>query len=180
MECKGPMFSLAMAGVSMFGVSAFITLYGLRNGLSLTDAALLLTFFNVGSILLEVPIGWISDRFDRRYMIVICTFLCMVCAVYLPMAIYVNYQAWTLAFIWGGVVGAIYSLALTIVGEQFEGEELISANAGYSVMEGLGGTAGILLIGLSMDMLGSDGLPYVIMLSTILYFSFALTRYRVV
>lgn len=180
MVCKGPMFSLAMAGVSMFGVSAFITLYGLRNGLSLTDAALLLTFFNVGSILLEVPIGYLSDRFDNRYMIVICTFLCMVCAVYLPMAIYVNYQAWILAFVWGGVVGAIYSLALTIIGERFEGEELIAANAGYSVMEGLGGTAGILLIGFSMDYLGSDGLPYVIMFSAILYFSFALTRYRVI
>ena len=180
MECKGPMFSLALAGVSMFGVSAFITLYGLRNGLSLTDAALLFTFFNVGAIMLEIPIGWISDRFDRRYMIVICTFLCMVCAVYLPIAIYVNYQAWILVFIWGGVVGSIYSLALTIVGEQFEGEDLIGANAGYSVMEGLGGTAGILLIGFCMDILGADGLPYVIMFSSIFYFSFALTRYRVV
>ena len=104
----------------------------------------------------------------------------MVCAVYLPIAIYVNYQAWILVFIWGGVVGSIYSLALTIVGEQFEGEDLIGANAGYSVMEGLGGTAGILLIGFCMDILGADGLPYVIMFSSILYFSFALTRYRVV
>lgn len=179
-QCKGPMYSIAMAGVSMFGVTAFITLYGLKNGLTLTDAALLLTFFNLGAIILEIPIGYIADRFDSRYMIVICSFLCMVCAVYLPIAIYVNYQAWLLVFLWGGVVGAIYSLALTIIGERFNDEELIAANAGYTVMEGAGGTLGILLIGFCMQFLGADGLPYVIMFSAILYFSFALTRYRIV
>lgn len=179
-QCKGPMYSIAMAGVSMFGVTAFITLYGLQNGLTLTDAALLLTFFNLGAIILEIPIGYVADRFDSRYMIVICSFLCMVCAVYLPIAIYVNYQAWLLVFLWGGVVGAIYSLALTIIGERFNNEELIAANAGYTVMEGAGGTLGILLIGFCMQFLGADGLPYVIMLSAILYFSFALTRYRIV
>jgi MFS family permease len=103
----------------------------------------------------------------------------MVCAVYLPIAIYVNYQAWVLLFIWGGVIGAMYSIALALIGERFEGEELVAANAGYSVMDSAGGTAGILLIGFSMDTFGSDGLPYVIMLASIIYFSFALTRYRV-
>lgn len=179
MRAKGPMFAVAMGGVSIFGVTAFITLYGIRNDLSLADATLLLTCFMLGSLFLEAPLTWLSDFFDRRYVIVGSSFLSMICAVYLPIAIYVNYQAWILLFIWGGVIGAIYSTALALIGDRFEGEELVAANAGYSIMDAAGGTVGILLIGFLMDAFGADGLPYVIMFASILYFSFALTRYKV-
>jgi len=180
MQTKGPMFAIAMAGVSYFGVCAFITLYGMRNALPLHESALLLSCFMMGVLLLEAPLTWVSDFIDRRYVIVIAAFMSMICAVYLPIAIYVNYQAFILLFLWGGVTGAIYSTSLALIGDKYEGDELVTANAGYSIMEASGGTAGILLIGSAMDLLGSDGLPYVIMLASILYFSFALTRYRVV
>jgi len=179
MQAKGPMFAVAMAGVSLFGVSGFITLYGLRNGLALTEASLLLSAFMLGALFLEAPLTWLSDFCDRRYAIVVNAFLCMLCAVYLPIAIYESYQAWVLLFVWGGVIGSVYSTALTLIGEKFNGEDLITANAGYSIMDSGGGTIGIALTGVSMTLFGSDGLPYVIMLASIVYFSFALTRYRV-
>lgn len=179
-NAKGPMFAVAMGGVSFFGVCAFITLYGMKNHLPLNESALLLSLFMMGSLLLETPLTWVSDFIDRRYVIVIAAFLSMICAVYLPIAIYVNYQAYILLFLWGGVIGTIYSTALALIGDKYEGDTLVAANAGYSIMDAAGGTGGILLIGYTMDSFGSDGLPYVIMLSSIIYFSFALTRYKVV
>lgn len=180
MANKGAMFSICMAGVSQFGVAAFITIYGLKNGLSIADSALLLTSFMLGSLILEVPIAWLSDYFDRRYFIVMCSFACMVCAVCLPIAIYVPLQAWVLVFIWGGVIAGIYSVSLAIIGDKYEeDDEVIASNAGYSLMESIGGTLGIIVIGLSMQHLGTDGMPYTIMLASVLYFSFALTRYRI-
>ncbi|MBE0366068.1 hypothetical protein PULV_b0806 [Pseudoalteromonas ulvae UL12] len=179
-NCKGAMYSIAMAGVSQFGVAAFITIYGMKNGLSLHDASLLLTSFMIGSLVLEVPIAWLSDYFDRRYFIVWCSFASMVCAVYLPIAIYTPLQAWILVFIWGGVIAGIYSVSLALVGEKYpDDDEAVAANAGYSLMESIGGTLGIVAIGFSMEKLGTDGMPYVIMFASILYFSFALTRYRI-
>lgn len=180
LSAKGPMFAVAMGGVSIFGVTAFITLYGLRNGMSLENASLLLSFFMLGALFLETPITWLSDYFDRRYVIVGASFLSMLCAVLLPIMIYEPWQAWTLLFVWGGFIGAIYSTALALIGDRFDGEELVAANAGYATMDAVGGTAGILLIGYLMNVLGPDGLPYVIMFASIVYFSFALTRYRVV
>jgi MFS family permease len=173
------LFAVMLGGVSYFGVSAFVTLYGLRNGMDVQHAALLLTSFMLGSILLEAPITFISDLFDRRYVIVFAVLLSILCAVFLPIAIYVKYQAYLLLFIWGGIIGAIYSMVLACIGETYTGAELVTANAGYSLMEGLGGAAGVFLIGLAMDIFSSDGLPYIIMLAGILYFSYALTRYRV-
>jgi MFS family permease len=180
LENKGVMFSICMAGVSQFGVAAFIIIYGINNGLSIADSALLLTSFMLGSLILEVPIAWLSDYFDRRYFIVWCSFLCMACAVLLPIAIYVPIQAWVLVFIWGGVIAGIYSVSLAMIGERYNtNDENIVSNAGYSLMESIGGTFGIIFIGFSMQYLGNDGLPYTIMFASVLYFSFALTRYRI-
>jgi MFS family permease len=180
MDNKGAMFSISMAGVSQFGVGAFIIIYGMKNGLSLSDSALLLTSFMLGSLILEIPIAWLSDYFDRRFFIVGCSFASMIFVIYLPIAIYTPIHAWILVFLWGGVIAGIYSLSLTIIGEKYtEGDDFIASNAGYSLMESIGGTLGIVAIGASMHYLGTDGMPYVIMFSSILYFSFALTRYPI-
>lgn len=179
MGSKGPMFALAMGAVSVYGVTSFITLYGYKNGLSINDSALLLTFFLCGTIALETPLSWISDYVDRRYIIVFASFACLVFAVYLPMAIYYRNVAWTLLFFWGGVTGCIYSTSMALITDKYQGDELVAANSGYSIMESIGGAIGVLLIGFFMDIAGTDGLPYVIMFTSILYFSFALTRYEV-
>ncbi len=177
---KGAMFAIMMAGVSQFGVAAFITLYGIKNGLLLEQSALLLTAFMLGSLILEVPIAWLSDHFDRRYFIIGCAFACMFCAVYLPIAIYTPVNAYVLVFVWGGVIAGIYSVSLALIGETHaKGDQIITANAGYSLMESIGGTLGILCIGVAIEQLGNDGMPYVIMFASIVYFSFALTRFKV-
>jgi len=173
------MFAVAMAAVSYYGVSSFITLYGITNNLSVETAALLLTFFMLGSLALETPISFLSDFLDRRYVIMVAVLISIVCAVTLPITIYRPYQAYALLFVWGGIIGAIYSVALTVLGERHEGEELVAANAAYSLMEGVGGTFGVMFIGFAMDVFDSDGLPYIIMFAGIAYFSFALTRYKV-
>jgi MFS family permease len=137
MDNKGAMYSICMAGVSQFGVGAFIIIYGLKNGLPIADSALLLSSFMLGSLILEVPIAWLSDYFDRRYFIVWCSFACMVCAVCLPIAIYVPLQAWVLVFIWGGVIAGIYSVSLTIIGEKYTTtDEIIASSLGFSLYMG--------------------------------------------
>jgi hypothetical protein len=104
----------------------------------------------------------------------------MFCAVYLPIAIYTPVNAYILVFIWGGVIAGIYSVSLALVGEKHKkGDELITSNAGYSLMESIGGAVGVLSIGIAIEQLGNDGMPYVIMFASIVYFSFALTRYQV-
>lgn len=167
------------AGLMIFGLLSFLVIYGLQNKIPPKEAAFLLTMFMAGSMCLETPIASLSDRFDRRYVIIISVFLSLVCATYLPIAIYTDYLAWGLLFLWGGVSGGIYSICLAMIGDRFSGEELVTANSAYAVMDATGGAIGTLLIGGAMTVFGSDGLPYAIVLSGIIYFTFALTRYRV-
>lgn len=167
------------AGLMIFGLLSFLVIYGLQNKLSAKEAALLLTVFMAGSIALETPISSLSDRFDRRYIIIFSVLFSLVCATYLPIAIYTNYISWILLFVWGGVSGGIYSICLAIIGDRYKGEDLVVANSAYAVMDASGGAIGTLMIGGAMTLFGSDGLPYVIVLAGIVYFAYALTRYQV-
>lgn len=173
------MFATAVCGVSIFGISSFITVYGINNDLSLTNASLLLSAFMLGAIILEIPFAWLSDVFDRRYVMIVLVLGSLVAAVYLPIAIYDLWSARVLLFCWGGIIGGLYSICLALVSERFEGADLVAANGGLSVMDAIGGMFGVLAIGAAMDVFDMDGLPYVIMFAGVLYFSFALTRYRV-
>lgn len=172
-------FAVLLCGFSILGLQSLITIYGLKNGLSFRDASFLLTAFMLGSITLEMPIAALSDWFDRRYVMIALVLLSLVMATYLPMAIYWNWTAWGMLFLWGGMIGALFSICLALIAERFQGEDLVTANGAFTLMDNLGGMLGVLTIGISMDVFGEDGLPYAIMLAAVAYFSFALTRFQV-
>jgi MFS family permease len=173
------MFAIALTGTTILGLQSFITLYGINNGLAFDQAALLLSAFMLGAIVLEMPFAWLSDHFDRRYVLMGLVLLSVAAAVGLPMAIYDPWLAKGLLFCWGGVMGGLYSICLAVISERFEGADQIAANGMASIMEALGGMFGILAIGLAMEAFAMDGLPYVLMFACVLYFSFALTRYPI-
>jgi MFS family permease len=173
------MFAIALTGTTILGLQSFITLYGINNGLAFDQAALLLSAFMLGAIVLEMPFAWLSDHFDRRYVLMCLVLLSVAAAVGLPMAIYDPWLAKGLLFGWGGVMGGLYSICLAVISERFEGADQIAANGMASIMEALGGMFGILAIGLAMEAFAMDGLPYVLMFACVLYFSFALTRYPI-
>lgn len=173
------MFAVLLCGFSILGLQSLITVYGLKNGMSFRDASFLLTAFMLGSITLEMPLAALSDWFDRRYVMIALVLLSLVMATYLPMAIYWNWTAWGLLFIWGGMIGALFSICLALIAERFEGRDLVAANAAFTLMDNIGGMVGVLAIGLGMQVFGVDGLPYAIMMAAVLYFTFALTRFQV-
>lgn len=173
------MFAIALTGTTILGLQSFITLYGINNGLPFDQAALLLSAFMLGAIVLEMPFAWLSDHFDRRYVLMGLVLLSVAAAVGLPMSIYDPWLAKGLLFCWGGVMGGLYSICLAVISERFEGADQVAANGMASIMEAVGGMFGILAIGLAMEAFAMDGLPYVLMFACVLYFSFALTRYPI-
>lgn len=173
------MFAIALTGTTILGLQSFITLYGINNGLEFDQAALLLSAFMLGAIALEMPFAWLSDHFDRRYVLMGLVLMSVAAAVGLPMSIYDPWLAAALLFGWGGVMGGLYSICLAVISERFEGADQVAANGMASIMEALGGMFGILAIGLAMEAFAMDGLPYVLMFACVLYFSFALTRYPI-
>ncbi len=173
---KVPMLSSFVGGVTFFGLPAFLTLYGMMNGLPVQRASLLLTAFMLGSVSLGLVISSISDRINRTLLTILCVLVGVVCAVYLPLGIYNYGIALSLLFIWGGAAGGIYATGLATVADLFRQEDQVSANVAYSILDNVGGIFGVLLIGFLMGAGISDGIVYVIVLTALSYFIYCLAQ----
>jgi MFS family permease len=143
---KVPMLSSFVGGVTFFGLPAFLTLYGMMNGLPVQRASLLLTAFMLGSVTLGLVVSSISDRVNRTLLTILCVLIGVVCAVYLPLGIYNYGIALGLLFVWGGAAGGIYATGLATVADLFRQEDQVSANVAYSILDNVGGIIGVLLI----------------------------------
>ena len=177
------MLGTALCGAVYYGISAFIVIYGIQNNMSPAHAALLLAAFTLGSLVLDLPISAASDHFDKRYVFMLLIFLNLGCALFLPLAIFDAKSdpqlAYVLVFIWGGVVGAMYTVCLAVISSRHSKQDMFDGQASYVLMEGIGGTVGALFVGAAMMLLKTDGLSYAITLMSLTYFCYALTRYRV-
>jgi len=173
---KIPMVSSFVGGVTFFGLPAFLTLYGLMNGMSLKNASLLLTAFMLGSVSLGLAIATFSGKAKRTLVTISCVLVGVICAIYLPLAIYNYGIALFLLFVWGGAAGGIYAMGLATVGDLFRQEDQVSANVAYSILDNVGGIVGVLLIGTLMGSGIADGIVYVIVLAALCYFIYSLSQ----
>ena len=172
----------ATAAVFVFGIvetggGAFFPIYGMAVGYSPSDAALLLTMVGLGSVFLQIPLGFISDRVrDRRHLLVACALVGLAGALLLPLV----ETSWPLVaallFVWGGVVAGLYTVGLAHLGSNLSGRELASANSAFVFCYALGMLVGPQAIGVGMDRIGPDGFPLTLSLFFALYALLAFFR----
>jgi len=172
----------ATAAVLVFGAVetggfALFPVFGSRAGYSEADAALLLTMIGLGNVVLQVPLGMISDRMrDRRHLLLACAMIGLAGIVVLPWVATNWHLLAALLFFWGGVVAALYTIGLAHLGTRLSGHELASANAAFVFCYGLGMILGPQAIGIGMDLFGQDGFAWSIAVFFLLYIALALAR----
>ncbi|MBP2167634.1 MFS family permease [Erwinia toletana] len=156
-----------------------LPLYAINLGWREADATSLITILMVGAIVLQLPIGWLADRVDRRRLIVILAALSTFGALIWPLALRELWLARTLLFLWGGVFVGIYTVIITLTGQHFRGAELTGAYAILSVGWGVGALLGPTLGGIAMS-LTLHGLPLMAALCCALFTLFALRATRTI
>jgi MFS family permease len=175
-----PLIATAVLLVS-FKDSALLTLlpvYGVRSGTGEQGAALMLTVAALGSMVLQVPVGWLADRFDRLAVLIGCTVAGAAGASLLPLLIDTVWPLYLLMFFWAGLFFGVYTVALAMVGQRFRGTDLATANAAIGIWWGIGSTVGPLLAGAAMDWYDPHGLPLVLVLAASMFSLAALTAGR--
>ncbi|MBW8909067.1 MAG: MFS transporter [Mesorhizobium sp.] len=151
-------FAVLVFGAVETGGFALFPIYGNRIGYSEADAALLLTMIGLGNVLLQIPMGMISDRVsDRRYLLLGCATVGLIGTAFMPFFAQNWHLMAALLFVWGGVVAAMYTIGLAHLGSQLSGHELASANAAFVLCYGVGMVLGPQAIGIGMDAFGPSG-----------------------
>ncbi|WP_157015299.1 MFS transporter [Mesorhizobium xinjiangense] len=172
----------ATAAVLVFGAVetggfALFPIYGNRIGYNEADAAMLLTMVGLGNVLLQIPLGMISDRVpDRRLLLALCSLIGLAGMVVLPFIVESWYLAAAVLFVWGGVVAGLYTIGLAHLGARLKGHDLASANAAFVFCYGIGMLLGPQLIGIGMDTFGPHGFAWTLGVFFAAYFMLAAAR----
>jgi MFS family permease len=172
----------ATAAVMVFGAVetggfSLFPVYGTRIGYSEADAALLLTMIGLGNVILQIPLGMISDRVgDRRHLLLGCATVGLLGTILMPFVAANWHVMAALLFVWGGAVAALYTIGLAHLGTRLVGSDLASANAAFVLCYGIGMVLGPQAIGIGMDTFGNDGFGWSLSLFFAAYIALVLGR----
>lgn len=163
-----PLRALALAPIAMAATAlnaaletaglSLLPLYAIDLGWPEDKATLLITVLMLGAIVLQLPIGWLADRFDRRRLATFLTLASALGAAVWPWGLGHPWLAYLLLFLWGGAFVGIYTVMITLLGSRFQGGELVGLYAVLSASWGVGALLGPPLGGAAMQ-LATHGLP---------------------
>ncbi len=158
-----PKASTLLAAVAAFAIFDAATLsllpvYGIQTGLTITTAATALTALVIGNVFLQFPIGWLADKFPHRFVLAGCALVTTAMLLVLPLVMATVWM-WPVLVIAGATGYGVYTVALTSLGDRFEGGELVNGAASFAVMWGIGALFGATAGGWTMAGFGPHGLP---------------------
>lgn len=151
------------AGVETAGLS-FISLYATQLGWSEARAMQLISVLMLGAIVLQLPIGWLADKVNKRRLVLALASISAVTALFWPFALRETWLAFAVVFVWGGLFVGIYTVMLAMVGSRFQGNDLVGVYAVMGLAWGLGALVGPTLAGVAMGVNALFGLPGIIAL----------------
>lgn len=138
------------------GIFSMASVYGTEKGLSVNQIALFVAGIYTGGLLFLFPIGWLSDRMDRRVLIVALTAFGAVFAIG-GIAFAENYAVVSaVGFVLGAVANPLYSLLIAYTNDFLEPTDMAAASGGLLFINGLGAISGPLAIGWLMTAFGAD------------------------
>ncbi len=142
------------AYAAQFGMAS---VYATQAGLTVPQVGTFVGAIFLGGLLFQYPIGWLSDRTDRRVLILICSSLgalaCIVGALVPATPLHVTVTG----FVLGGMINPLYALLISYTNDYLDYADMPAASGGLVFINGLGAIAGPLVIGLLMTAFGPVG-----------------------
>ena len=139
---------------AMFGMAA---VYGAMSAMTIGQIATFVAAMYVGGLVLQYPIGWVSDRMDRRALILWMSAagaVVMAVAAALPTAFVFEV---VVAGLLGGIINPLYSLLIALTNDHLSKEQMPGASAGLIFLNGFGAIFGPLVAGWLMGAIGPKG-----------------------
>ena len=148
--CVG-LFLLGGVYSCMFGmVGVWGTLAGLTTGQIAAFAAI--TY--VGAALMQMPVGWLSDRMERRVLIAALAGAGLVSAVVGAIAGEAFAAMLVAAFLLGATANPLYALLVAYTNDYLENDDMAAASARLLFINGVGSILGPIVLGRLLDVVG--------------------------
>lgn len=173
-----PLAAIACIAVGVTN-SAFRTLspvYAEEIGMSVTDVVTFVSIGIIGGALIQYPLGYLSDRWDRRKVLLLTSALAMATAIAIVAFAGTGTAAnFALVFVFGSFAMPLFSLSAAHANDRADRSEFVLVNAALMLFYSLGALAGPLAAAFAMERYGPRSLfafiavVYVALIVTILY-----------
>jgi len=170
----------ALSGCATGASLGFGAVYATRAGFGVSGAARLVAALLVGAVLGQLPLGRWSDRTDRRLVMAVAALLVGGGAL--------AGVAATAASSFPGAIGAVvlvgagafslYGLSFAHVADYVDGAAMPAAGARLITFNGLGAATGPFLAAAVSDLVGAEGLFYVLAAPTLPFVAHVAVRLR--
>jgi len=134
-------------------------LYAHNMGYSEADIAFFMSAIIFGGALLQLPIGSLSDRFDRRkVLMVVCIFATLMALSIFIFSQQSQFMLTLSAIFYGGFSFSVYSLSVAHTNDHIDYSEVMDATQGLLLVNGVGAAIGPIIAGVFMQIIGAQGL----------------------
>lgn len=150
-----------VAGLVTSGFWGLGAVFATRSGLETGQIVTFMVTLVAGGVLLQWPVGHLSDRYDRRYVLLGVAVLGTLASLFAALAHGLG-PRWLFAsiFVVGGLIFTIYGLSVAYLNDRIHSAAVVDASRGILLVFGIGAFAGPMLAGLAMRAAGPVGLLY--------------------
>ena len=174
-------FSMICTGFIFAPIFYLLSVYAIKMKLSIFETSLLLLGTMLAGALFQWPIGSLSDKYDRRVIIIGSSLAASIFAIlaiivsgtgaslpnlFMETTVSFNYFSTTMdktklflfIILLTGTTLPLFSLNLALVNDQIPKEKFVAAGGGLNIIFGIGAMAGPIMCSAMMDLLGPNGL----------------------
>ncbi|MFC7398082.1 MFS transporter [Chelatococcus sp. GCM10030263] len=132
-------FAVFQSGMTNMNLYALTPFYGAKVELSAATTVGLLTAFSIGGLVAQAPIGWLSDRLDRRFLLLVqgaltaafCACIIMLGRQFVPLL-------YLLFFAYGATALTIYPVGIAFANSQLDSRHMVAASGGLLLLYSIG------------------------------------------
>ncbi|HUQ51680.1 MAG TPA: MFS transporter, partial [Gammaproteobacteria bacterium] len=126
--------------------------YAVRSGLDTGEVATFMALGALPAIVLQLPLGRLSDRFDRRSVLMAMAISAAVAAMLVLQARGGTPPFFAAVALYGGLSSTMYALCVSHVNDHLHPEQMVAASATVLLLNGTGSALGPLLVSAAMQL----------------------------
>ncbi len=157
----------------LFGMSA---VYGSEEGLSVKEISLLVGVIYLAGAISQYPVGFLSDRIDRRKLIISLSLIGLF-GTLVGFFYHTNFYFVLISFfLVGSVAYPLYSVVIAYTNDYLQPSDMASAAGGLVFMSGVGGVIVPILTGQLMNIFGAEMLIFILGIAFLIIATYGLYR----
>ena len=145
-------------GLAHSAILGYGAVFAAAKGFGIFEISIFMVIVTSFGALFQWPIGYISDKIDRRIILIAVTLIASALSLFIVASSYISLIIFFLLLaIYAGMSLPMYSLTVAHTNDFLQQDEIIGASSAFAILVGLGAICGPITASFFMNIIGPDG-----------------------